>query len=180
LCRARGVKVRVCPATGLFCTSSTVVVRAAVPPILIVVGLALSWIVVGAPATKVTVAVALKPPAEAVTVVVPKLVAATKLTVATPLASVVAIAVVAAAAKLPVVVVKLTGNPAGEPDATVTVARIATVLAPSATRLAAPALAVMPVAGELTTVSPTLSVIPFTVRTRTASGVFGGVGPVPA
>src|SRR2546426_6335602 len=107
-----------------------------------VAGKALSSTTAGDPATNITVALSLKPPTVAVTVAVPRPVAAVRLTMATPLAFVRAVV----DNRRPTVVVKVTTRPAGEkPDAVVTVARMATVLFPSATTLGALATAVMDV-----------------------------------
>lgn len=99
---------------------------------LTVVGFATNCTVAGAPATKVILVLALKPLADAVTVAVPGLVGAIRFTVAIPLAFVVAVAVVAEAAKLPAVVLKVTGILDSGPEAPCTVARTATVSTPLA------------------------------------------------
>src|SRR6266568_900647 len=86
-----------------------------------------------APATKVTVVLALNPVEDAVTVAMPGLVGAMRFTVAMPFTFVVAVAVVAKATKLPAVVVKVTVMPESGPEAPCTVALMATAFTPLAT-----------------------------------------------
>src|SRR5207244_5680410 len=83
-------------------------------------------------AIKVTVVLALKPLVDAVTVALPELIGAMRFTVAMPLASVMAVAVVADAAKLPAVVLKVTEILESGPEVPCTVARIATAFTPLA------------------------------------------------
>jgi hypothetical protein len=127
----------------------------AVPFVFTVVALATSWTAATAPATKVTVVLALNPAADAVTVAVPGLVGAIRFTVATPLAFVVAAAVVADAAKLPAVVAKVTVIPESGPEAPCTVALMATAFTPLATTgLVAPLATLIDATEEVDAVPP--------------------------
>src|SRR5262245_45577472 len=131
-----------------------------VPPTATVEGFALRVTVPDAPATNVTVVEALKLVTAAVTVAVPRLVGAVSWTVAIPLMSVVAVL----ADSVPAVVLNATTRPAGDPDATVTVARMAAVLTPSAGILDGAATTVIPVTGAATISTETLPVMPLVVR----------------
>jgi len=125
----------VSPGTRLPFSSATTAKTDALAPGAIDVGATLSVITLASAGTKSKAEVALYPAADAVTVTEPAIVPARKTTCATPSELVIELL----AERLPADAEKLTISPlTAAPSVSVTVARNATVDAPSATRLSAP------------------------------------------